>query len=619
MNFFLPLLYFLAITGTFVFIFKKKFGYLLPISFMITAFSLFFSQFIFHTFKIGFYMNLILALIFPFLFLYYFIKDKKNMQYYFTKGFYAFIILYLSVYLLDYYRTFSVWDEFSHWGVMVKEMFRLDKFYSVASSTLLVHKDYPPIIQIFELFWCKLCGHYEERFVIKALHLFNFALLLPIFEKKSKTLYSFIIHTILTFIIAYLIILLFDGHGVINAIYTDYTLSMLVCFGMFMIFQNEDPFSNFILIILSFVGSTLVLTKQMGLPLYFMIIFCYIFKIILNECIKQKFIWKKEYLSWMIKGIILLFLIPFGLWFIWNHYIDSLGIVGQFELSDLHLSTLPGIIKGTSGEKWQNKAYQNFMKALFDHNIVEGILSLSYIQLLFIGYVLLKVIFILCKNLKKRDYINILITLSLGTIGYTFTMLVLYVYSFGPREGPTLASFDRYMPTYILIIFMFIFMIYLYFREEKREKINHLSILLIILFLCLNTETFQKIYPKFTKDEPNGYEYQGNIIRSKVEYGAKVFIVAQNSSGNYQFFLKYYAGPIITNLKYYHWPIQNEKQYGMDEVFEELKQYDYLYLASITDEFISKYYYLFPDGVVEGNKVYKISSFDGNITLDRID
>ena len=82
---------------------------------------------------------------------------------------------------------FSNWDEFSHWGKMVKEMFRLDSFYSTKLSNLMVHKDYPPIIQIYELLWVKLSNSYSETILIKSIHFLELSLLIiPISDIDIK-------------------------------------------------------------------------------------------------------------------------------------------------------------------------------------------------------------------------------------------------------------------------------------------------------------------------------------------------------------------------------------------------------------------------------------------------
>ena len=93
MSFIIPLLYFLLLTGFFVFVFKKSFGKCIPISFFFTALSYFFSQVLFKTFKVGFLVNILLVLLFSILLI---IKrnDKKALkefkENYFSLGFKVF-------------------------------------------------------------------------------------------------------------------------------------------------------------------------------------------------------------------------------------------------------------------------------------------------------------------------------------------------------------------------------------------------------------------------------------------------------------------------------------------------------------------------------------------------
>lgn len=80
----------------------------------------------------------------------------------------AFIVLYTFIFLFDYNRGFTHWDEMSHWGPMVKENLRLNQLYSTAESKLQAHKDYPPMIALFETAWCRVCGGYSEKYISEA-------------------------------------------------------------------------------------------------------------------------------------------------------------------------------------------------------------------------------------------------------------------------------------------------------------------------------------------------------------------------------------------------------------------------------------------------------------------
>ena len=189
-SFFNPILFFLFFNAILVSITKKEFGKCLPLSFMLSTFIIFVSQALFNTFSIGFYLLIALIIGFIPIFIISSIKNKDWLKEfknnYFDRGFIAFLVIYIIIYIYNFKKFFTAWDEFSHWGVMVKEMLRTDKLYSVAESTLMVHKDYPPIFQIFELFWTKLCGGYYEPNLIKCMHLNYLYLYLHYIEQILK-------------------------------------------------------------------------------------------------------------------------------------------------------------------------------------------------------------------------------------------------------------------------------------------------------------------------------------------------------------------------------------------------------------------------------------------------
>ena len=163
---------------------KKSFGLCLPLSLILIPVLLFISQFIFRTFYVGYTLIILLSLIGLGLTIYkLFKKDKEFLKNIFSNGFFAFLILFILVYITDFGKQFSTWDELAHWGEMVKEMMRLDKFYTVKESLLIWHKDYPPLISLFEMFWCKI-SNYSEQIMNISLHTFMLGLIIPYLTEK---------------------------------------------------------------------------------------------------------------------------------------------------------------------------------------------------------------------------------------------------------------------------------------------------------------------------------------------------------------------------------------------------------------------------------------------------
>lgn len=631
MSFIIPLLYFLLLTGFFVLIFKKSFGKCIPISFFFTALTYFFSQVLFKTFKVGFLVNILLVLLFSILLI---IKrnDKKTIKEfkdnYFSLGFKVFLVIYLCVFIFDLNRNFSVWDEFSHWGVMVKEMLRLDKFYSNELSTLMVHKDYPPIIQLFEIFYVKLSGGYQETIVYRAIHLLEFSLLIPFIESinKSNNKKSTIIKTLLTLLISFFIMVLFDQHCIVNSIYIDYPMAMVVAYLMsFIIVKDEKDFNfNLITLFLGFIF--LILTKQIAFTLYLMVLTLFIANYILKESFKKVF--SKKNIVNLIKIFILLIVIPLLIWKGWNSYVESINADQQFKLTDLKITELKGVIKGTEGELWQHQAAINYLKAVKNRNITTSeTISLSYTQCFVITIILLYFLYVYIKNYIYKGQINLLSAIMIaGYLGYAFVMLVLYSFSFGPSEGPGLASFDRYMATFVIICLESILMLFSYYSSYKDKELNLYIIILLLLVIIQSPVQFDKLTPKIIKNENIvtrvvEYENHANIIKKNIKDDSNIYVIAQDSVGQYQFFIKYYLDKNRVNLYHYTFPVSGEvsdyEEYFNDEVKDYMSEFDYLYLANINDSFIEKYSFLF-NNEIENRQLYKINKNDNQIKLELV-
>lgn len=94
-------------------------------------------------------------------------------------GVFVFTLLYLFYFLADGGKRFIYWDDYSHWGMFVKESLRLDALYA-ESPLPFRHKDYVPAATLVEVIWCRLCGRFSEGNVFRALHVFMFSMMLPL-------------------------------------------------------------------------------------------------------------------------------------------------------------------------------------------------------------------------------------------------------------------------------------------------------------------------------------------------------------------------------------------------------------------------------------------------------
>lgn len=610
-SFFCVCIYLLLANLTTVIICNKTFGKCLPLTMMIQAFILYLSQMIFKTFNIGFYIAIIYALISVI----YIIKNRKSKTIlkkihnnFITNSFYFFIIVLIFFSIFDFNRVYTHWDEFSHWGEMLKEMIRTDKFYSSSLSVLQVHKDYPPIIQLFELFIIKLFGSYKECYAIFALHLLELSLFTFLIDDSIKLdKKNLIIGTFFTILLIFLSIILFDLHGIVNSIYIDYFLAFLVAYILITIFLSKDKTSIFTLLNIGISSSFLLLTKQIGISLYAMIIFFFFICLIMDN---KKIKISKGNIIILLKIVFMIIVVPILLLLCWNNYIKRLNIDSQFNVSDIKISELYNIYKGNSGTEEQRTTAINFINALKDYNLTVSYIKLSYFQAIILGLFL---IYLLAKkNEKIFDFkrINLLIiTLILGSLGYAFVMFTTYVFCFNGVEALELYSFDRYMSTYILIVVLSYIMLLTYLCYKK-NVVKYIIYSTIILSLIVPTSKFYNLIPKLNKNSKNIYEENAEIIRKNVKGNKKVFILAQSTSGDYQFFIKYYANPIVTNLNNYNWPNDNTKEY-YKSIKKDIIKYDYIYIANVNDNFNTNYKFVFNNDVQNG-QLYKIDKESDN-------
>ena len=586
-----PLLYILFSNATTVHLTKKSFIKSLPFTLLLIPFSLFFSGIIFSTFKIGVIIDLLYALISIILTITS-IKNNKFNEFknnYFSYGLIAFLITYLFVFIYSFKRTFYAWDEISHWGLMLKEMFRLDNFYSINESTLLVHKDYPPIIQLYELFWIKLCGSFKEYYPIRALQTFCISLLLPflhldnpIEKLNSDSIYKYTVLYSKTFIFIFIIILtllLFDTHIILNTIYIDYTLSILIVYAILLILFEKDKISNFIIINLSILSAFILLTKQVALSFYLMILFFYILSVIKNKKLNRIKI---------IEIILLLVIIPLLTMVTWNKYINQFNIYKQFVISDIQINELPNII--TNKDNIKNIIVYKFKDAIINKNISNiryG--KITYLYSYIIYTLLSFILLFFLKDIRKKDFIKYYLTLTIGYVGYAVMMLILYLFCF-KEEGYTLASFDRYMVTYILIAFISLIIIII---ENIKIKDNLKMYLLIItiLIISINGNIFTRIVPRLKESDRSNTEIGliSNYIINNTEENARIFFLSQNTLYNtIQIFSNYYINPRKANIE----PTKFDTNCNDCEntnMKEYLEDYDYIYIYSVTDELYKKY------------------------------
>lgn len=303
----------------------------------------------------------------------------------------------------------------------------------------------------------------------------------------------------------------------------------------------------------------------------------------------------------------------------WSIYLKFIDIGGAWETSRLTLSSVFSCI--FTPNSFEKQVTQNFfLEFLWPFKSKSNASSTPIPYWIIIGIFICLIILI--KNKKKQCKTSL--TLSLGVFitffAYTIGTLISYIFTFSNAEALTLASFVRYMNTYVLGIVLFLFAYFVSLVEIKQEtKFNSkiLAVLAVSIFavsgiICpiVNNKMEKTIKP-----------YQTFIEGvSKFERTDKVYIVDVTENRKSYLIMRFMATPTDTSgLKIGGSPYIGDvylASFSFEQVCDDIinGNYNYFYLHNTDDIFINKYSTLFKTEIKE-KTFYKIEINNDKIEL----
>lgn len=529
MFYFLTIIWLLSISGLLTIFFKRRFELVATISIILGALLMYPFGYINHL-SWGFYLSCVFVLLFFEIIIKWIIKKdydrlKEFKNNFFTIGLVYFLIVLVYFFFKYRYQGFSNCDEFTHWGPMLKETIRLDGFYSQEASNLIMHKDYPPLFTLIELLFEGFNGfNYSETIAYIGLETFMFSCLIPVYTnlniKDKKDWLKGLIITIALILVGITLdktTTASDYAFVYNSIYVDWALASFATYGIYMTYKEKDwgifKFSFLTLVCVSF-----ILMKQMGL-VFWLIILIYAF-------LKVLFIDKKLDRKMFIKGAIFLIVIPILFYLSWKYIVSKYEITQQFNIGELSIKDFINIITGNTDITWKYEAFRNYIL-----NLLRRPLKLHPFNMYYFRYVLLMIVLIIIVFWFKKESYFIAGTYLIGSIGYATAMMLLYTLFFTVDEAPILASFDRYMVSYL---YFGTTLTLLFSFDRLSDNILKDLLVLAILFLFIEPATYNHLEittsinetpnksivvinqwagdVKFTRENLNGYRLEFNEL-----------------------------------------------------------------------------------------------------------
>jgi hypothetical protein len=524
-----------------------------------------------------------------------------------------------------------VWDEFSHWGPMIRETVRLSDFHNNIESVLGVHRDYPPGVTLFQYFFIRLAGGFSQQNVFRALQLLTLSLMFPVFSRIKNKLVVVCVFVVM--------LLLPDAFGISTyaIIYTDTILGVLLGLSIYLVMTKPGT-SLFYLINLYLVSITMVLTKQMGLLLMFipvMLLTLGLIKGIVVNRKELKYYKKDAFIQVKSLGVILLGALVGQL--TWSGRLNSVNIDrGQFSVTEM-INDAFNILRGD----WLPHQYvvlSNYLEAVFTRPVM------VFFDLPFFGvFVLLTVastlLYLYSKRLgEEKCLLPVAIGAPLGVLIYGVAMLFIYLVGFYESESVNLASYHRYMATVNVGFGVGLFMILMNMLAKKDlgKLSSKIKVLLFTGLFCVMAIPGMAYYEILIAGSTPGenYEYEfrqeHDSLFNKVDLEEDlVYFIMQETTGLEFWQARFYTNPLQTN-EIFTWSIgaevPNEYSWNMHITAKEWSEllltqgFDFVYLFKVDEQFKEDFGILFYNQEdIRAGVLVRVTEEDGRVLLKKVE
>ncbi len=611
MGYFAGLILIMLLTFSFAQTLKRSLLYCLPFS-ILSIVSLLYIFGLFTILNIGAYITAGLIVVFFIVVLILTIK-KHNLNVNFNNfPFIIFCVISILQFFVLKNRVLDAWDEFSHWGSIVKNMFLFGNFGNIDIPVLF--PGYPPATGAFHSFFMFLGNKFVEGYLYMSMNLLSLSLIMPIFEKFSNKI------TITNVLI--LAIGICVPMNMFNDIYVDIFLGLLMGYIVYTYFLSEK-IDSLLIVNLSLASLVLCATKEAGLGI------CLIALIIISIdllCFRKHDL--KEFLSKKRNWFIIILPITAILFakISWTIYKNVFNLIPAWSTSAI---TLSGVINYLFNPNSFQKTvtYKFFTSLLGQSIIITFVVVLCFTLYLYTSF----------KTKKyKRDLTNAFSILG-GFVVYAVSLLVLYIFTYSEYEALNLASFNRYFSTYLTALIMITFVKIITTKRNKNKsktntvkygKITTVVLMIISVIVIPSLCLMGDVINYGDINDRQSLKDFTNFTKTLDAKNDKVYYIYCNSKGRECLKARFEVAPIKMNVDTeigaYSWSPGSSRYDGdiwswnvsADEWEKTLiaHNFTHIYLHNVDEIFINTYSELFESVERISNysryKIVKISESD---------
>ena len=541
-------------------------------------------------------------------------------------------VAFISLSLISLYKSkdwlLSQWDEFSHWGAVVKAMYEYSALGPATPADLWAI-NYPPGISLFQYFVMELSDGWREGLLFWATHLIVISIIVSVLAKAS---YRYTSEIFLKLFVALLASSVFFNN--FDNIYADPVIALAFGLLLFIAIQASCLDGRWATA-LALTAGFVTLTKPIGIYFAAAAILVNIVATLFTVKLRSG----KQAALAFVPALTSLLTVG-AAWLGWRRYASSFGSSHVGSSQDF-----PSTFNLPSGHE---DVITNFLNAYFHLNInpsySASMPSLHWTILCGFFFVIWALL-----NGKQNRARNIAfgITLIVTTAGYFVLILFSYINVFSPGEAAGLASYERYIGTWyqglsfaLMILILSEFSLAKHFdssfigevpdeSSSSRRKVS----LFLVAFLSLATVSNSINYVSMLRGSGlRGSDFRGqfDLVTSSIRAAdipeqSKVWIIAQHTAGIEYYVLRYEM--IQADFANVAWSIGSangigdiwtDPSFDVEKWSKELRTFDYVVLYSTTESFNYEFGSLFESEIIDSNSVYKVVKTAGKVSLSKV-
>ena len=446
------------------------------------------------------------------------------------------ILLYLTIicgkmHLLHY-------DNFSHWGLIVKTMFMKNALPNFENA-IIEFKDYQPGSACFIYYFGVLTGKTEGSMIIAQNYLlvaYFFSLLVFTNSKDKNKRKSYILKVL---VVVFFLFVLF-GNILFNDLLVDTLISVMSICSMAILYYFRNDLKNTFIYILP-LSIYLFLVKNIGIVLVGFNCLGLLYLGFRNKKIKKGFIYA------IITGIITILF-----FYIWSRHVSY--VYGDLSLYSKHALSTSNVLNELRAKGW-DRIFE-FCSIYLKH-FVDVVNNIPNIYMLGINVILILMI-VLYKEYRKRTICWLILCDAIYLIYYAI-LGVMYLLSMPWAEASYLAGFNRYMLTIIFIVIglVLIYFINIVIKEKKISKVSFsLVCIMIIIALIVNFKFYVSDFSIFLGNQnykdTSAYKFDSILKNDKfsANYYDYYYIYAPKTSKNDSGYMYYLSKFKLNTINY---------------------------------------------------------------------